>query len=86
MKPRPVIALLLYQLVFAVLQLVAYNAHGWLALVTIWTVITVTSLIDTRSARYRITQVAIQTVWFVILLAGIDPGQITLSFFRLGGN
>jgi hypothetical protein len=86
MKPRPVIALLLYQLILAVLQLAAYNAHGWLALVTVWTIITVASLIDTRSARYRISQVVIQTACFIVLLAGVDPGQITLSFFRLGGK
>jgi hypothetical protein len=86
MEPRPIIALILYQVVFAALLLIGYNAHGWLALLIAWIIIIIASIIDTRGTVYKVIQVVVQTAWFIYLLLGIDPGEITLSFLKMIGK
>ena len=82
MESRPIVALILYQVIFAAMQLVSYNAHGWLALTIAWIVIIVATLVDTRRTYYKIVQAALQTIWFIVLLVEIDPGEITLKFLK----
>jgi hypothetical protein len=83
MQSRPIVAVALYQLAFLAFQLISYNAHGPLALVGAWALITVAAIIDNRNIFERVAQLIIQTAWFIFLLAGLKPGEITLGFLKL---
>lgn len=77
METRPIIALIIYQVAFAALQLLAYNSYGRLFLVAAWAVVIVATWIDRRTVVHKIVQSGIQTAWFVSLLAGVEQGQIS---------
>ena len=69
MKTRPAIALILRVLIYAALQFLAYKSYGLNVLVPAWAVIVITTVIDVESTVAKVSQVAVQTAWFIYILS-----------------
>jgi hypothetical protein len=78
MEPRPVIALCLHQVIFALFQLLSYHAYGLAALVAAWSAIVIVTWIETRGNVFKVTQTLVQTGWFGFILGVVHTGQVHL--------
>lgn len=78
MEPRPIIALILRALIFIAFQFLAYKSYGIPALVAAWGVIIITTWIGVKTKVAKVSQTAVQTAWFVIMLVVIHTGQIKI--------
>ncbi len=79
MQPRPIIALILNQLVFVAFQWLAYQAYGWPGLVAAWGILVVLTWIEVRFVGFKIAQTAVQTAWFIFVLAAVHSGTVSFS-------
>ncbi len=77
MVQRPMIASILRAFVFAACQFFAYQTYGLSALVIVWAVIVVGTWIDVKTTKAKVAQTAVQTAWFVFILAVIHSKQMT---------
>jgi hypothetical protein len=71
MKMRPAIALILRAFIYAALQFLAYKAYGLNALVAAWAMIVIINVIDVETTVAKVSQVVVQTAWFIYILAVI---------------
>jgi hypothetical protein len=69
MKMRPTIALILRAFIYAALQFLAYKSYGLNALVAAWVMIVIITVIDVESTVAKVSQVVVQTAWFIYILA-----------------
>ena len=76
MEPRPTIALILRALIFVAFQFLAYKTYGLPVLIVAWGVIIITTWIDVRRTVAKVAQTAVQTTWFIFILAVIHTGKI----------
>jgi hypothetical protein len=78
MQPRPVIALCVHQVIFALFQWLSYSMYGLAALVGAWSVVVIVTWIETRGASFKVGQTVVQTAWFVFMIGGVHMGQLRL--------
>ena len=75
MKARPIVAFLLYQVLFGALQyLTTLTSFGVASLLAAWSLIVVATWVDNRIFTTQIAQTAIQTVVFGIIIAYVYSG------------
>jgi hypothetical protein len=72
MKTRPVIALILRALIYAVFQFLSYKYYGVFAILAAWFVIVITSWIEVQATAAKVSQTIVQTAWFVYVLAVVQ--------------
>ncbi len=78
MQPRPIIALILRAVIFAAFQLLAYKTYGLPGLVGAWTAVVIVTLIDVKTTVAKVSQTAVQTAWFVFILAAIYSNHLKI--------
>jgi hypothetical protein len=76
MKARPAIALILRAFLYAALQFLSYKSYGLNALVAAWAVIVIITAIDVENTVAKVSQVVVQTVWFIYILAVIHMNLV----------
>jgi hypothetical protein len=76
MTTRPTIALILRAFIYVALQFLAYKFYGLNALVAAWAVIVIITLIDVETTLAKVSQVVVQTAWFIYILAVIHMNLI----------
>ncbi len=74
METRPTIALFLRALIFAAFQFLAYKSYGLPVLIVAWGIII--TWIDVKTTVAKVSQTAVQTAWFVMILAVIHSDKI----------
>jgi hypothetical protein len=78
MQPRPLIALCIHQVIFALFQWLSYTKYGLVALVGAWSVVIIVTWIETKGASFKVGQTVVQSAWFIFMLGGIHMGQLRL--------
>ena len=78
MESRPIIALILRQVIYGLFQLLAYHAYGWMFLVGAWTLLIVVCWIERKSTVYKIAESVVQTAWFVFILSAVHTGHVRI--------
>ncbi len=78
MEPRPIIALILRQVIYGLFQLLAYHAYGWIFLVGAWTVLIVVCWIEMKSSLHKVSETIVQTAWFIFILSAVHTGHVAI--------
>lgn len=77
MNTRPTIAWILRAVLYAVFQFLAYKSYELPALVAAWAVIIIITWIDVEARVAKVSQTAVQTAWFIYILAVMQSNLIT---------